>query len=108
MERHLAIIYIRTSRTLTQIALHLEELSNIRPIRQGNFRDIEKFAGILDMAVLNLKQNGKEDELGGGYLYSELTKKDERTIAGAVPKVAIKSQETRYSLDTQRLYNTRG
>ena len=58
-----------------QIALHLEELSTIRPIRQGNFKDLEKFADVLDLAVLNLKQNGKEDELGGGYLYSELTKK---------------------------------
>ena len=36
---------------------------------------MEKFADVLDLAVLNLKQYGKEDELAGGYLYSELTKK---------------------------------
>ena len=47
-----------------QIALHIEELSTIRLIRQGNFKDLEKFADVLDLAVLNLKQNGKEDELG--------------------------------------------
>ena len=64
-----------------QIAPHLEELSNIRPIRQGNFKDLEKFADVLDLAVLNLKQNGKEDELGRGYLYTELTKKMNEPLA---------------------------
>ena len=58
-----------------QIALHLEELGNIKPIRQDNFRDLEKFADTLDLAVVNLKQTGKEEELGGGYLYSHLMKK---------------------------------
>ena len=49
--------------------LDCTQLSNIRPIRHRNFRDLENFADVLDLAILNLKQNGKESELGDGYIY---------------------------------------
>jgi len=58
-----------------QIALHLEELENFKPTRPGHPRDIERFADILDIAVVNLKEAKRYDELGNGSLYAKLQKK---------------------------------
>jgi len=58
-----------------QIALHLEELENFKPVRPGHPRDIERFADILDIAVVNLKEAKRYDELGNGSLYAKLQKK---------------------------------
>ena len=58
-----------------QIALHLEELDKFKPIRLGYSRDIEKFADLLDVTVVNLKKAGRHDELGNGSLYLSLCKK---------------------------------
>ena len=47
-----------------QIALHLEELENFKPVRPGYPKDIERFADILDInlrsGVLNFFRGGKE------------------------------------------------
>ena len=39
-----------------QIALHLEELENFKPLRPGYPKDIERSADILDITVANLKE----------------------------------------------------
>ena len=41
------------------MAIYLEELENLRPIRCGNSRDLEQFADILDTTIINLKGNEK-------------------------------------------------
>ena len=38
-----------------QIAIYLEELDQFRQIRHGNARDIEEFADLLDISMINLK-----------------------------------------------------
>ena len=58
-----------------QIALYLEELESFKPIRAGYAKDIEKFADLLDIAVINLKEAGRQDELRNGSLYVKLQKK---------------------------------
>ncbi|XP_074645832.1 uncharacterized protein LOC141902090 [Tubulanus polymorphus] len=58
-----------------QVAIYIEELNNFRPIRYGNARDLEKLADLLDVAVVNLKEAGKESELGEGSLYHSLQRK---------------------------------
>ena len=58
-----------------QIALHLEELENFKPLRPGNARDLEKLADLLDVTVVNLREAGRHDELGSGSLYLSLCKK---------------------------------
>ena len=58
-----------------QIALHLEELENFKPLRPGNARDLERLADLLDVTVVNLKDAGRHDELGSGSLYRSLCKK---------------------------------
>ena len=38
-----------------QIAIYMEELENFRQIRNGNAKDLEQFADLLDIAIINLK-----------------------------------------------------
>ena len=47
-----------------QIALHLEELDNFKPVRPGHLNDIERFADVLDIAVVNLKKARRYEEMG--------------------------------------------
>ncbi|KAK3732000.1 hypothetical protein QZH41_005502 [Actinostola sp. cb2023] len=61
--------------TRRQIALYLEELENFKPIRMGSAKDLDKFADLLDIAVINLKEAGRHEELANGSLYSKLQKK---------------------------------
>ena len=45
------------------MAIYLEELENLRPVRFGNSKDLEQFADILDVIIINLKENGNCEEL---------------------------------------------
>ena len=58
-----------------QIALCLEDIDNFRPIHPGNPKDIEKFADLLDVAIVNLKEANRLEELQDGLLYMKLQKK---------------------------------
>ena len=58
-----------------KIAINLEELENFRPIRPENSKDIDTFADLLNVAVINLKEAGRSAELGDGSLYLKLQKK---------------------------------
>ncbi|XP_067667338.1 uncharacterized protein [Haliotis asinina] len=51
------------------------QLSNFRPIRPGNVRDIERFADMLDIVVINIRDTDRLEELGSGALYNQLLKK---------------------------------
>ena len=55
-----------------QIALYLEEIDSFRPVRSGNAKDLEKFADLLDIALVNLKEANRLGELGDGLLYMKL------------------------------------
>ena len=63
--------------TSRQIAIYLEELESFKPIRAGYAKDIEKFADLLDIAVVNLKEAGRQNELGNGSLYVKLQKRSQ-------------------------------
>lgn len=58
-----------------QAALHLEEVDNFRPICPGNYKEIEKFADLLDVTILNLKKANHSEKRNNGWLYLELLKK---------------------------------
>lgn len=58
-----------------QIALYLEELEDFPQIRLGNAKDIEDFADLLDIAMINLQEAGQQHELGVGSLYAKLQRK---------------------------------
>ena len=58
-----------------QIAIYLEEIDSFKPVRPGNYKDIEKFADLLDVAIVNLKETHYPEELRDGMLYIKLQKK---------------------------------
>ena len=58
-----------------QIAIYLEEIDNFTPVRYGNSKDIEKYADLLDIAIVNLKESNRCEELKDGMLYIKLQKK---------------------------------
>ena len=63
-----------------QINLHLEELDQFRPIRPGNAKDLDRLADLLDVIVINLKEAGRREELGNGFLYMKIQKKMTSTM----------------------------
>ena len=58
-----------------QIALYLEEIDNFRPVCPGNSKDIKRYADLLDIAIINLKEANHLEELKDGLLYMKLQKK---------------------------------
>jgi hypothetical protein len=58
-----------------QVALYLEELDNFPPVRDGNAKELKRFANLLDIAVINLEEAGKQSELSDGLLYARLQQK---------------------------------
>ena len=58
-----------------QIAIYLEDLDNFRQVRPGNSKDLEQFADLLDIAIINLKETNQHHELGNGSLYAKLQRK---------------------------------
>ena len=58
-----------------QIAVDLEDLENFKLVRTGNAKDLETFADLLDIAIINLREAGQDHELGDGPLYNKLQRK---------------------------------
>ena len=58
-----------------QIALYLEELEEFLQIRHGNAKDIEEFAYLLDIVMINQQEARQHHELGVGSLYAKLQRK---------------------------------
>ena len=55
--------------------LHMDEFKNVKPIRVDHPKDTEKFVDLLDIAVINLKEEDRIEELGNGTFYRKLLKK---------------------------------
>ena len=58
-----------------QITLYLEEVDNFRPVCPSNYNEIEKFADLLDITIVNLKEANHLEELNDSLLYLKLQKK---------------------------------
>ena len=65
-----------------QVAIYLEDLDKFPQIRSGNAQDMEKFADLLEISIMNLEEAGHHSDLGDGFLYSKLrTKLTESMLA---------------------------
>ena len=58
-----------------KIMLFMDELDNFKPVRLDHPKDIEKFADLLDIAVINLQEAKRDEELGNGTFYRKLQRK---------------------------------
>ena len=63
-----------------QIALYVEKLQQFRQIKPGNAKDIEEFANLLDIVIINLQEAGHHYELRDGSLYNKLQHKIPETM----------------------------
>ena len=50
-------------------------MDNCKPISPNSFRNLEKFAYLLDITIVNLKETDKAGELNDGLFYMKLQKK---------------------------------
>ena len=55
--------------------MFLEEVDSFPALRPNNANDLSKFADLLDILAINLKESNLESELGSGLLYIKLQKK---------------------------------
>ena len=53
----------------------MEEINQFRPVRPGNYKDLEKYADLLDIAIVDLKEANCYEELRDDLLYMKLQKK---------------------------------
>ena len=67
-----------------QINLFMEELDNFKPIRNGNAKDLEPFADILDITVFNLKDAGLYEELVNGSFLHKIAEENARAHVGSI------------------------
>ena len=58
-----------------QVQSYLEELKKLKPIEENNSKELERFADILERAVITLKENGCESDLESGTLHTIILEK---------------------------------
>ena len=58
-----------------QKASFMEDLEQFQQIQSGNAEELERFADLLDITIINLKEAGDHQDLGDGSLYIQLQKK---------------------------------
>ncbi|XP_064633630.1 uncharacterized protein LOC135491588 [Lineus longissimus] len=58
-----------------QLILRLDELEKFKQVRDGNAKDLEKLAELLDVITVNLKDAHQESELGSGSLFLSIQRK---------------------------------
>ena len=57
------------------MALYLEEIDQFRPVQPGNYKDLERYADLIDIAIVNLMEANCHEELRDGLLYMKLQEK---------------------------------
>ena len=57
------------------IQCHLDELIKMKPIGEENAKELEKFADMLERAVINLQENNRVADLEAGILYTIILEK---------------------------------
>ena len=58
-----------------QISLYYEEIDQFQQIRPNHSKDLERYADLLELLVIKLKEGGQLGELGNGSLYCKLQQK---------------------------------
>ena len=58
-----------------QIQSHLDKLKRMRPLKEDDVKESEKFADTLETAVINLQENCRKSDLEAGTLYTILFEK---------------------------------
>lgn len=81
------------------VQAHLDELRRMRQISQGNPKELEKFADILERTVVTLKENKRESDLKAGTLYGIVLEKVPEMLLSQYYRW-LKEQKEEESLET--------
>lgn len=84
-----------------QVAIYLEDLDQFPAMKVESATQIEKFADILDVAVLNMKEANRDDDLKDGSLYLRLQRKMPETMLARFHRWIAENDETE-SVETLR------
>ena len=63
-----------------QVQGNLEELKKMNTLREDDAKALEKFADVLERAVINLKENDRQSDLKDGTLYTIILEKIPETL----------------------------
>ena len=74
-----------------QIAIYVMDLENFRQIRAGNAKDLEQFADLLYIAIINLKETTQHYELGNGSLYKKLQRKLPQSLLASYHRLVFEN-----------------
>ena len=58
-----------------RVAIRVEELESFPTVHRGKHKEFERFAEVLDVTIVRLKDSNQTQELGSGTLYARLLKK---------------------------------
>ena len=56
-------------------AIFLDDIEQFQQVREGNAEDLEHFADLLDLMIINLNEAGEDQDLGNGSFYIQLQRK---------------------------------
>ena len=75
-------------------AIFLEDLERFRQVRPDNAEDLEQFADLLDLTVINLEEAGEIQDLENGTLYTLLQRKLPESLLGRYHRWIYESNTT--------------
>ena len=78
---------------------YLEASEQFRQIGNGNAQDIEEFADLLEIAVINLKEASLDYELHDGSLYGKLQCKLQETVLAQYHRLIFEKSQGRIGSD---------
>ena len=80
-----------------RVATHLEAIQQFAPVRPGNTDDLDRFADLIDVTVVNLKDAGRTAELGNSTFYQWLQKKLPETLLTQYQRWGLRAGQGRLS-----------
>ena len=72
----------------------MEEIESFDQVRSGKAADLDRFADLIGVTIVNLKDAGREAELGNGTFYTLLQKKlpETREFVDAVQSLGLRNR----------------
>ena len=86
-----------------QVQGHLEELKKVKTLREDDAKALEKFADVLERAVVNLMENDRQSDLKDGTLYTIILEKIPERLLAQYYRWKRKKSRTRIARQAERL-----
>ena len=77
-----------------QKASFKEDLEQFQQVQSGNVEELERFADLLDITIINLEEAGDNQDLGDGSLYIQLQKKLPQSLLARYHRLLFENNMT--------------